>query len=268
MTDEVDLQRGQAARERKWLLVLVGLYALAALIYVLMPDGAMTLPESLDEAGLDLPAWQLGLANAALILLVYGTLGLIGLWLARKAGLPGLHRSGADRRALIWRPLQMGISVGIVLVLSDTVARLLTDFAGFPHPPFPASILASFTAGVGEELIFRLVVMSLWTIILSWLFSRLVSEGRARRWALWGANAIGALAFAAAHLGTATVVFGTGRVLTLPPVVLAEILALNGLLGVVAGVAFVRDGLVAACGIHFWADVVWHVIYGLLSNLM
>jgi hypothetical protein len=31
------------------------------------------------------------------------------------------------------------------------------------------------------------------------------------------------------------------------------------------GWAVVRDGLVAAIGIHFWADVVWHVLYGLVA---
>ena len=268
MTREAEPKLADVARERKWLLILVGLYALAALVYVLMPGGGLAVSETLDDPGLDLPAWQLGLANVALILLVYSTLGLAGLWLARKAGLPGLYRAGAGRGELIWRPMQTGISVGIVLVLGDTVARLVTDFAGFPHPPFPASILASFTAAVGEELIFRLVVMSLWTTILSWLFSRVVLEEGARSWAVWGANVIGALAFAAAHLGTATFVFGARMPLTLPPVVLAEILLLNGLVGIVAGVAYARDGLLAACGIHFWAGVVWHVIFGALSSLM
>jgi len=32
------------------------------------------------------------------------------------------------------------------------------------------------------------------------------------------------------------------------------------LLGVVAGERFMKDGLVAAIGVHFWADIVWHVL--------
>lgn len=266
MDDESGMS-GHELRERKGLAVLVALYAVAAVIYVLMPGGGLAMADAFDQPALDIPRWQLALANAALILLLYGTLGFAGLWLARKAGLPGLFRRGARGGELVWRPMQTGISVGIVLVLGDTLARLVGDFPGFPHPPFPASILASFTAGVGEEILFRLVVMSLWTAILTWLLSRLAGGRAGRRWALWVANGIGALSFAAAHLGTGMVVFGARTPLTLPPVVLAEIILLNGLVGVVAGVAFARDGLIAASGIHFWADVVWHVIFGALSGL-
>ena len=45
---------------------------------------------------------------------------------------------------------------------------------------------------------------------------------------------------------------------------LAELIVLNGILGLLAGESFARDGLVAAAGVHFWADVVWHVIFGAL----
>jgi hypothetical protein len=45
---------------------------------------------------------------------------------------------------------------------------------------------------------------------------------------------------------------------------LAEIFLLNGLLGVVAGGLFARRGAVAAMGVHFWADIVWHVVYGII----
>ena len=50
----------------------------------------------------------------------------------------------------------------------------------------------------------------------------------------------------------------------LPAMMLAELIVLNGILGLLAGESFARDGLVAAAGVHFWADVVWHVIFGAL----
>ncbi len=255
-------------KQRRWLLVLVGLYALAAVVYIFIPGGGLAMADAFEGATLDMAPWQLALSNVALILLLYAPLGLAGLWLARRAGLPGVFRPEADARAWFWRPMELGLTAGVILVVLDTLARLVSDFEGFPHPPFPASLLASFTAGVGEELMFRLVVMSLWVVILQWLFSRLASKAAARRWALWIANGLAALAFAAAHLGTALAVEGAATPLALSPMMLAEIMVLNGLVGVLAGAAFVRDGLVAAAGVHFWTDVVWHVLFGALSGMM
>jgi hypothetical protein len=38
----------------------------------------------------------------------------------------------------------------------------------------------------------------------------------------------------------------------LPPIIIA------------AGERYMKDGLIAAAGVHFWADIAWHVIYPLL----
>jgi hypothetical protein len=46
---------------------------------------------------------------------------------------------------------------------------------------------------------------------------------------------------------------------------LLEILLLNGIIGIVAGQRYMKDGLVAAAGVHFWADVVFHGIWGLFG---
>ena len=52
----------------------------------------------------------------------------------------------------------------------------------------------------------------------------------------------------------------------LNPVLIAEIFLLNSLVGLVAGERYMKDGLVAAAGVHFWTDVVFHVIWGLLGS--
>ena len=51
----------------------------------------------------------------------------------------------------------------------------------------------------------------------------------------------------------------------IPTLVLIEMFLLNGLLGMVAGERFMKDGLVAAIGVHFWADIVWHVLAPLVG---
>jgi hypothetical protein len=50
----------------------------------------------------------------------------------------------------------------------------------------------------------------------------------------------------------------------IPPPLLSEIILLNGSLSLLAAYYFKRSGFLAAIGIHFWADVVWHVIWGAL----
>jgi hypothetical protein len=37
------------------------------------------------------------------------------------------------------------------------------------------------------------------------------------------------------------------------------------LVGLVAGERYVKDGLVAAAGVHFWTDVVFHVMWGAIA---
>lgn len=49
-----------------------------------------------------------------------------------------------------------------------------------------------------------------------------------------------------------------------PPVLLAEILALNGIIGLLAAAAFKRVGFLGAVGVHFWTDVVCHVLWGVI----
>jgi hypothetical protein len=252
--------------QKQWLLILVVLHALVAVVYIVIPSDGLAMADAFEQSSLDVPAWQLALANAVLILVLYGGVGLVGLWLAGRAGLPGVYRPGAELRDVVWRPMRVGLVAGAVLIGADTVVRLVSDFEGFPHPSFPASLLASFTAGVGEEVLLRLFVMSLWTVVLSWVFSRFAPEEGARLWALRAANVVAALAFVAAHLGTATAVADGSTPLGLPPMMLAEIMALNGFVGVLAGLSFARNGLIAASAVHFWSDVVWHVIFGALSG--
>ncbi|MBL0348003.1 CPBP family intramembrane glutamic endopeptidase [Candidatus Villigracilis affinis] len=126
--------------------------------------------------------------------------------------------------------------------------------ADSPIRPFPVSILASISAGIGEEIMFRGFVFGLWGFILNWLFKRF----NRRTVALWIANLIAALAFGAGHLGTIFVLTGASSLAELNPVLLAEVFILNGVVGgLIVGERYMKDGLVAAAGVHFWADVVF-----------
>jgi hypothetical protein len=51
----------------------------------------------------------------------------------------------------------------------------------------------------------------------------------------------------------------------IPPLMLGELFILNGVIGLVAGERYIRDGLIAAVGVHLWVDIVWHVIWPLVA---
>jgi hypothetical protein len=193
---------------------------------------------------------------------VYGLLGLAGFWLARKLDLPGIYRPEAGWRAWVLTPLVIGAIAGVAIVAVDRLFASLGDWGGFDHPAFPFSLVASATAGVGEEILYRLFLMSVWAFLLNLVLRR----WDATRVALWAANLVAALVFAAAHLPAAMLLVGASTPGDLPPLMLAELFLLNGLLGLVAGERFMKEGLVTAVGVHFWADVVWHVAWPLIGG--
>lgn len=201
----------------------------------------------------------LGLANGGIFLVAYGVMGLAGYWFATKVGLPGIFSADGNWRRWFLIPLVVGLVTGVVIVIVDILFAPINSFGPLAHPPFPMSIFSSLSAGIGEEIMFRGFVFGLWAFILYWLLKRL--NGRTA--ALWIANIIAALAFAAGHLGTLIFLTGASSLAEVNPILLAEIFLLNGIMGLVAGERYMKDGLIAASGVHFWADIVFHVIYGL-----
>ncbi len=247
---------------RRQLTLFGGLLATNALL--VFAAFALGLPQQF-MAGQEIPepfasmsGWLLGLANAGIVLVLYGLLGLAGVWFARTLSLPGIYREGAGWRHWVVVPMAIGVALGVVLIVGDGLfARASEDWAGFPHPEFPLSIIASATAGIGEEIIFRLFVMGLWAFLLNLALRR----WKARRFALWASNVIASLAFGAAHLPATMIAVGVSTPAELPSIVIAEVFLLNGIVGIVAGQRYVKEGLIAAVGIHFWTDVVWHILW-------
>ena len=202
----------------------------------------------------------MGLASAGIYLVLYGLLGLAGYWFARKLGLPGIFSEDGNWRRWFLIPLLLGLGCGVLLTVGDLLFAPINGFGRFLHPPFPVSILASVTAGIGEEILFRGFVFGLWGFLLNWLLKRF----NGRRIALWIANIIAALAFGAGHLPALFFLTGASSPADLNPFLLAEIFLLNGVIGIVAGARYMKDGLVAAAGVHFWTDMVFHVVWGLI----
>ncbi len=241
-------------------LALLLIYALSAFsIYALVTD-QLTAMAGIPMPDMGVPHAVLGLANAGIVLVVYGAAGLLGHWFARRLDLPGIFSEDGNWRRWFAIPLVLGLVCGAIVLIGDLLFAPINGFGRFPHPAFPASILASVSAGIGEEILFRGLIFGLWGLILRWLLKRF--NGRVI--ALWIANLIAALAFGAGHLGTILFLTGASSLAELNPVLIVEVFLLNGVIGLIAGERYMKDGLVAAVGVHFWADVVFHVLWGLV----
>jgi membrane protease YdiL (CAAX protease family) len=128
------------------------------------------------------------------------------------------------------------------------------------HPPVPMSIVESFSAGIGEEMMFRLFFIP----FLVWLISCKVLKGGQERITYWNAAIFSAIFFAAGHLPAIMILLGVQTLSAIPPAIMAEVFLLNGALALVAAYFFRRSGYLAAVTLHTSTDIVWHVVWGLL----
>jgi hypothetical protein len=247
-------------RQLRTLGALVVIYSLlAAATYLIFPLDQLVPTQVLPTPELSIPGWQLALANAGIGLFLYGLLGLAGFWLARRLGLPGVFRPAGGWRGWLLSPMLWGLGLGVAIRIADMLVSRLQDWPGFPQPAFPFSLVASVTAAIGEEILFRSFVLGVWAFLLAFVLRRWIDH----RVALQIGNLLAALAFAAGHLASAMLLFGAASPAEIPPLILVEIIVLNGIVGWVAGIQYMRQGLVAAIGLHFWVDMVLHVVWPL-----
>jgi hypothetical protein len=236
----------------------MSVYALVAGLTVFLPQGPAV--DMARTGQLPAPIYVVALVSAGLVLVLYGGLGSIGLFLARKLGLPEIWDSNVTNRQRFMIPALIGIGTGIVIIIGDAIFSPVNGMGHFPHPPFPTSIFAAIGAAIGEETMFRLFFISFWT----WLVSRIILRGRWQTGIYWIVSVFSAVAFGIAHLPSVMVLQGWTSVAQVPPVLLAELIVLNGVISFFAAYYFKKFGILAPMGIHLWADIVWHVIWSVL----
>jgi membrane protease YdiL (CAAX protease family) len=239
-------------------ILLVVLLAILAAIYIFLPQGSFSsiLPEQ------SLPASKpiLALVNAAVMLILYGGLGFIGLKLSQKLDFPKIWDEKVSNKQRLLTPALIGGAIGIVFILTDIVLAEFNIIGHIPHPQFPASLVGSATAGIGEEIIFRLFFIPFWL----WLISYVLLKNRWQNLIFWILLVISALIFSAGHFYSMMIILGFTSISQIPLVFLAELVFLNSLLGIFSGYYFRKFGFLAAVGVHFWTDIVWHVIWGII----
>jgi len=231
--------------------------SLLSALNAFLPQGDFV--AALSNQELPAPKWVIALVSGSAVLLIYGALGLLGLHLARKLGFAELCDEKVSNRERFLFPAAAGVVLGVFFIVFDRIASQYHSFGALPHPPFPTSLVASITAAIGEEIVFRLFFIPLWVWIISWIILR-------KRWqepVFWLATVFSALAFAAGHLPGIMLILGLEQISDLPAALMLEILLLNGALSICAGYYLKKFGFLAAVGVHFWTDIVWHVVWGL-----
>ena len=233
-------------------------FAILAAINVLLPQGSF-LPILPSQ---ELPASKpvMALVNACIMLILYGGLGFIGLKLSRKLGFADIWDSKISNKQRFLIPALIGIGIGIFFILADLILGRFHSLGRLPHPPFPTSLVASAIAGIGEEIIFRLFFISFWV----WFISYVILKKRWQNQIFWIIAILSAIAFALGHLPSVMLLFGLNTVSEIPFALMAEIVLLNGVLSLFAAYYFKKFGFLAAVSIHFWTDIVWHVIWGVI----
>ncbi len=262
------------------------------LLILIFPAVYAALPYSLTitSTTLKLSEWLIILAASLIDVAIYGVLAAIGLYLAAKIGLglpfveDWLERKPTEERPrgpvtpveeplhgtikgmLVFSVIAGIIFALVVLVLSYYIFSPLLqaelESLGItvpeaPQPPPWQGVLVSFSAGVNEEVMFRLFGVTL----LAWLGSLVFHdrEGRPTLAVLWIASILVAVLFGLAHLPM-TIALG----LPLTPLVIVRAVVLNGIGGVLLGWLYWTRGLESAMVAHFSADIVLHVILVLI----
>lgn len=251
-----------ARRQLNLFRVLVAANALLVLLsYLRFPVDQLASAYRLSLPPMGLPGWQWAAANAGVVVLLYGLLGRIGFSFATKLDLMGIYRKWAGWRAWFFDPLRSGLVAGVAMVAVDRVLVFLGQAAPYQHPSFSLALFASAATSIGEEIVFRLFLLSFCGLVLDFLLWRFLGSSVI----LGIANLLAALAFGAAQLPSVMLAAGVATPLALPIPVLAELFLVNAILGLAAGRRYLKEGLVAAVGVHFWADVVWEIVGPMLS---
>jgi hypothetical protein len=248
------IMKGLAASVKIYIGLIVTLAILAA-TNVFMPQGALVPMQELP-ASKPVFAFVVGF----IMLIVYGGLGLLGMMLSQKIGCPDLWSTTISVKQRLLIPALIGATLGVFFILADAFLSKFHTLGAIPHPPFPTSIIASASAGIGEEVIFRLFFISFWV----WLVANVILKGKWQNQIFWIVAVASAFAFALAHVPSIMYLFGLKTIGDIPLALMSEIILLNGALSIVAAYYFKTCGFLAAVSIHFWADVVWHVVWGAL----
>lgn len=193
---------------------------------------------------------------------------LVGLILYKRVGfkMPILEgwlegkEVGNYLKSILGISVGLGVLAGILIILVSflfTSASSILQGAELTVPVWKG-LLASFYGGIGEEILFRLFVMT----VIVWIFYKIkkTPEGKPTTTGIWLAIIITAILFGVGHLPI------TGSITAITPLVIARAIVLNGIGAIIFGWLYWKKGLESAMISHFSADIVLHVLFPLILS--
>lgn len=193
---------------------------------------------------------------------------LVGLILYKRVGfkMPILEgwlegkEVGNYLKSILGISVGLGVLAGILIILVSflfTSASSILQGAELTVPVWKG-LLASFYGGIGEEILFRLFVMT----VIVWIFYKIkkTPEGKPTTIGIWLAIIITAILFGVGHLPI------TGSITAITPLVIARAIVLNGIGAIIFGWLYWKKGLESAMISHFSADIVLHVLFPLILS--
>jgi membrane protease YdiL (CAAX protease family) len=201
-------------------------------------------------------------------LVIFSIAIFFGLLLSERLGfglpvLEGLLKGkyqGSYLKSILGLSVGMGILSGILIILLSllflplSITLLKAEMSVATWKGF----LASFYGGIGEELLFRLFLMTLFI----WIFSKIkkTQTGHPTNTSIWLSIILSSVLFGLGHLGI------TGDLVAITPTVIIRAVLLNGV-SIIFGWLYWKKGLESAIIAHFSADIVLHVITPLIASL-
>lgn len=236
------------------------------LFSLIIPATFAILPYSIKRQNISL-GWDTLVLDRLIYILLFTVLGGIGLVLANRIGLGMPFVEGWVKREAVFFRFRHITGVAWITAVVLVLLSLFLHTVVF-DPPLEATLekmgitvpkevdtpplygfLAAISAGITEEILFRLFGLSLLAWLGGWLFHD--SNRRPKPIMLWTANILFAVAFGAAHLPT---IAAMG--LPINPLVITSTLVLNGIGGFLFGWLFLTFGLESAILAHFFADLI------------
>ncbi len=208
------------------------------------------------------------LPSILLLSLVTIPLAGLGIWLGRQIGL-GMPLFAALFRNQLgsWKKLsedaKIAITFGLVLGGLLVLVRILTkaylppELPAYGHRGVIGGLLVSVGAAIGEEVWFRLGLMT----ILVWSLMRLFGHQELRPSIVWTVVLVTSISFGLAHLPQ-LLSYGAGSTVGVVGTIFG-----NTIVGVFYGWCYWRRSLAAAILAHFSVDVAIHVIPAIVSKV-
>ena len=193
-------------------------------------------------------------------LVMFAVVIFLGLLLSKKIGmgLPILSNvlEGKNQtkeiKSILLPSIVLGLAAGVLIVLLALLFNIPElNNSESSISPWKA-LLASFYGGIGEEVLLRLFLVSLFV----WITFKIKKneDGMPTNFGIWLSILLSAIVFGLGHLPA------TAQIVPLTGIIILRAVVLNGAGGIIFGWLYWKKGLESAMIAHFSADTVLHII--------